>query len=57
MKPIYKTVKAIAEHCPDCNTCLRGSNSAFFPWYCECGTWKMKDILTGEYELVDRKKP
>lgn len=45
MKPIYKRVKVLKEHCPKCGEQLMGNNSYNTPWTCSCGQWS----ATGEY--------
>jgi len=57
LRPVYKPVKAYEPHCPDCNERLRGNNSAYRPWQCSCGTWRVEWSKgeayrsTGAYEI------
>lgn len=57
MKPVYKPIKVLKEHCPVCKEELRGNNSYQMPWYCDCGTWEpeQKYPFTGEYTI--KKQP
>lgn len=53
MKPVYKKVKVLMEHCPICGEQLEGNNSDFLPWWCKCGEWQAiaKYPWNGEYEI------
>lgn len=57
MRPSYKKIKVLAEHCPKCGEQLEGNNSMAHPWKCSCGVWTTnKYPFTGEYEVVPEAK-
>jgi ribosomal protein L37AE/L43A len=58
MQPIYKQVKALAPHCPQCKRHLSGNNSSINPWPCECGVWiaEPKYPFTGNYQIIKADK-
>ena len=55
MKPIYKRIKQLVAHCPDCGEELGGNNSIAFPWTCTCGIWKIRFLSKGkwDYEIIN----
>lgn len=56
MKPIYKAVKDMVEHCPKCGERLGGNNSIARPWTCSCGTWEaVHHPFRGEYQIIPRR--
>ncbi len=56
MYPVYKRVKHLAPHCPQCGEELQGDNSCVSPWTCNCGTWKNDFINPMDYKIVGDKK-
>ena len=50
-RPTYKRVKVTAEHCPRCQTMMRGNGSMVTPYRCECGEWRYSYSLSA-YEIV-----
>ena len=51
MRPVYKKIKVVKEHCPKCGEELSGNNSFVSPWECSCGVWEaeQKWPFRGEY--------
>jgi|GEM_PF-3168203 len=57
MKPVYKTRKVLAPHCPKCKKHLYQDNSMANPWQCDCGTWVSKGMFNPtDYEVLNFKK-
>ena len=52
MKPIYKRVQILKEHCPKCGEQLKGNGSYALPWNCSCGEWK---FIVTEENLIEYK--
>lgn len=54
MKPIYKKITVVVEHCPVCNKKLTGNGSVTFPWQCDCGKWEAvpKYPWDGEFQII-----
>ena len=37
---VYKRVKMMMPHCPECKEQLTGNNSSILPYTCSCGEWE-----------------
>ena len=55
LKPIYKSVKIMMPHCPNCKEQLRGNNSIAMPWNCSCGEWHNSPEDLFNYEVETKK--
>jgi len=54
MRPVYKKVKVIKPHCPNCGEMLLGDNSMISPYECKCGIWEpILYPFEGEYKLKE----
>ena len=56
MKPVYKRVKEMKPHCPNCKERLIGNNSFAFPYECACGIWVLEGGIDFGYKIKKRKK-
>lgn len=58
MKIKYKQVKIPMPHCSDCGDMLLGNGSIIIPYYCSCGTWRVKldeNYKPDGFELTESK--
>lgn len=57
MQPVYKRVKELKPHCPDCKEKLSGNNSIIQPYRCSCGEWHVDLTKRGAVSFIVNSQP